>query len=164
MWGVPQIDKQYANPLKNICRNFGENENSFSEPDIIVITKEEVIFIEVKVKASNDKQDPDKKNFDRYLNNDFYLDKNLAKKTKYYELIRNWTIAQYFSNDKKIRLINLAPRKLFYKENNLDFANFISSLKNKEDFEQLSWEEVIQAMIDNYIDINFVNELNKRIK
>ncbi|WP_242457179.1 YraN family protein [Treponema zioleckii] len=33
----------------------------FSEPDIIVITEEEVIFIEVKVKASNDKQDPDKK-------------------------------------------------------------------------------------------------------
>lgn len=164
MWGVPQIDKQYANPLKDICRNLGEYENSFSEPDIIVITKEEVIFIEVKVKASNDKQDPDKKNFDRYLNNDFYLDKNLAKKSKYYELIRNWTIAHYFSKDKKIRLINLAPMKLFYKESNLDFSNFISSLKNKEDFEQLSWEEVIQAMIDNYIDINFVNELNKRIK
>lgn len=163
MWGVPQIDKQYANPLRNICRNLGENENSFSEPDIIVITEEEVIFIEVKVKASNDKQDPDKKNFDRYLNNDFYLDKNLAKKSKYYELIRNWTIAHLFSSDKKIRLINLAPRKLFYKESNRDFSNFISSLKNKKNFEQLSWEDVIQVMIDNSIDNKFVDELKKRI-
>lgn len=163
MWGVPQINKQYENPLKNICSDLGENKNSYSEPDIIMITEEEVIFIEVKVKSSNDKQDPDKKNFDRYLNNDFYLDKNLAKKSKYYELIRNWTIAHFFSSDKKIRLINLAPRKLFCKESNRDFSNFISSLKNKKNFEQLSWEDVIQVMIDNSIDNKFVDELKKRI-
>ena len=164
MWGVPQINRQYENPLKDICRNLGENENSFSEPDIIVITEEEVIFIEVKVKSSNDKQNPDKKDFDRYLDNDFYFDKALAKKSKYYELIRNWTIAHYFSNDKKIRLINLAPNMLFYKESNRDFSNFISSLKNRENFEQLSWENVFQVMISNSLDSDIVYELKKRIE
>ena len=68
-----------------------------------------------------------------------------------------------FSSDKNIRLINLAPRKLFYKESNRDFSNFISSLKNKKNFEQLSWEDVIQVMIDNSIDNKSEDELKKRI-
>lgn len=164
MWGVPQIDRQYENHLKDICRNLGENENSFSESDIIVICEDEIVFIEVKVKSGNDKQDPDKKNFDMYLNNDFYLDKNLAKKSKYYELIRNWTIANSFSDDKKIRLINLAPKRLFNTENcDQDFSNFLSSLKNRENFEQLSWEDVIQTMYSNSVDLEIVNELDRRI-
>ena len=164
MWGVPQIDREFENPLKDICRKLGEKENSFSEPDIIVICEGEIDFIEVKVKSNNEKKNPEKINFDKYLNNNFYLDKKLAKNSKYYELIRNWTIANSFSKIKMIRLLNLAPKKLFYKEKNADFLNFISSLVRKENFEQIAWEDIIKKMDSYSIDIEIVNELKKRIK
>lgn len=163
MWGVPQIDRLYDSPLKDICIKLGENEESFSEPDIIVICDEEIDFIEVKVKAKNDRENPKKKDFDKYLNHDFFIDKELAKKSEYYELIRNWTIAHLFSKDKTVKLINLAPMKLFETEKDLYYQSFLSSIRIKETFIQLSWEDVISAMEYNSIDSEFVNEIKKRI-
>ena len=163
IWGVPQINKEYTSPLKNICKELGENENSFSEPDLIFVCEDETVFIEVKVKSPNDKKDSNKRDFDKYLCNNFYVNKEQAKQSKYYELVRNWTIANMYEDTKKSILINLAPEKTFYKENDLDFNNFINSIKNKENFFQLSWENVIHKMKNESLDDEIIFELKKRI-
>lgn len=163
IWGVPQISKEFQSPLINICRQLKETETSFSEPDLIIICEEEIAFVEVKVKSPNDKQDFKDKDFDKYLCNAFYINKELAKQSKYYELIRNWTILNMYENNKKHILFNLAPERLFYKENDLNFLNFVNSLNNKDNFFQLSWENVIDKMKKESLDNNIIFELTKRI-
>ena len=139
LWGVPQLGKLKNDNLKKICRDLKEAENSFSEPDIIIVCDKEITFIEVKVKSENEIKDPLKKDFDKYLNNDFYKNKNIAKKSRLYELIRNWTISHYFSNGKTVKLINLAPQNKFRNDTKL----FKKSLNHPDNFIKLAWEDVI---------------------
>lgn len=147
MWGVPQLgiedNNELKEKLKEICKNrLDEKKDSFSEPDIILVCEKEVAFIEVKVKSENEIEDPLKKDFDKYLNNDFYKDKDLAKESRLYELIRNWTISHYFTNSKMVKLINLAPKKKFKKDTDL----FKKSLNHPDNFIKLAWEDVIDKL------------------
>ncbi len=165
MWGVPQINhnSEYANTLKYICDMLGEDKQYYTEPDIIFITKSASVFIEVKVKSGNDKQKPDKKNYEKYVLDTFYSDVESAKQSGYYELIRNWTIGN-LCTEHNFKLINLAPEKLFIKENkDSDFKAFIHSLKNRHNFIQLSWESVLEKLKESDIEKWFYNELEKRI-
>jgi|GEM_PF-836922 len=166
MWGVPQLGYiKNNNKLKEICENLGEDKRLFTEPDIILVNEKDVLFIEVKVKSGNETKDPSKKDFDKYLENEFYIDKRLAKESRYYELIRNWTISHYFSSNKPAKLINLAPMRLFAKSHNLDI--FEKSLNTPKNFIQLAWEDVIERLDnkknENNICYDLIVELKKRI-
>ena len=165
MWGVPQINRNSGctEKLKHICDSLGEDKKYYTEPDIIIITKSESVFIEVKVKSGNDKQAADNKNYDKYLLDKFYTDIEAAKKSSYYELIRNWTIGNIFAEN-NFKLINLAPQKLFSKEDqDSDFKLFINSLKGSQNFIQLSWKTVFENLKKSNIEEYFYNELEKRI-
>jgi len=164
MWGVPQMtsEPEYTKKLKNICSKLGEDKKYYTEPDIIIITKSASVFIEVKVKSGNDKQAANNRNYDKYLLDEFYTDIEAAKNSSYYELIRNWTIGNMFSKQ-NFRLINLAPQKLFDKEQSSDFEYFKNSLKGNKRFIQLSWESVLQTLKESGIENRFYNELKKRI-
>ena len=165
MWGVPQINRNsgYTEKLQHICDSLGEDKKYYTEPDIIIITKSESVFVEVKVKSGNDKQATDNRNYDKYLLDKFYTDIEAAKKSSYYELIRNWTIGNIFAEN-NFKLINLAPQKLFSNENqDSDFKLFINSLKDSRSFIQLSWEAVFKNLKKSNIEEYFYNELEKRI-
>ena len=165
MWGVPQINRNsgYTEKLQHICDSLGEDKKYYTEPDIIIITKSESVFVEVKVKSRNDKQAADNRNYDKYLLDKFYTDIEAAKKSSYYELIRNWTIGNIFAEN-NFKLINLAPQKLFSKEDqNSNFKLFINSLKDSRNFIQLSWEAVFKNLKKSDIEEYFYNELEKRI-
>lgn len=165
MWGVPQINRDLGctENLKHICDSLGEDKKYYTEPDIIIITKSESVFVEVKVKSGNDKQAADNRNYDKYLLDKFYTDIKTAKKSSYYELIRNWTIGNIFAEN-NFKLINLAPQKLFSNENqDSDFKLFINSLKDSRNFIQLSWEAVFKNLKKSNLEEYFYNELEKRI-
>ncbi len=162
IWGVPQINHSYKSNLKEVCIELGENTKSFSEPDVIIISDSIITFIEVKLKSSNERQSSEQRNYDKYLNNHFYKDNNLAKKSEYYELIRNWTIAHLIDTNKIVRLINLAPKKLFYQENDSFFQNFKNSLNNSENFLQLSWESII-TVLNNSGEEDLSNQIRNRL-
>ena len=165
MWGVPQINRNsgYTEKLQHICDSLGEDKKYYTEPDIIIITKSESVFVEVKVKSGNDKQAADNRNYDKYLLDKFYTDIEAAKKSSYYELIRNWTIGNIFAEN-NFKLINLAPQKLFSNENqDSDFKLFINSLKDSRNFIQLSWEAVFKNLKKSNLEEYFYNELEKRI-
>ncbi len=159
IWGVPQLNHLYKSNLLDVCLELGENPISFSEPDIIIVTDSSITFIEVKLKSSNERKSAEKRNYDKYLNNTFYKNKELAKKSEYYELIRNWTIAHMMDKNKAVHLINLAPKHLFYKEKDSFFQNFKDSLNNPQDFTQLSWEAIVTDL-----DNSGITELSKLIK
>ena len=162
IWGVPQLNPSYNSKLKDVCTQLGEEPSSFSEPDLIIISESSITFIEVKLKSSNEKKSSAHRNYDKYLNNNFYKDKDLAKKSEYYELIRNWTIAHFLCKNKVVRLINLAPKNLFYKENDIFFQNFKDSLNNSQSFLQLSWESIISEL-NNLGDLELSKEIQKRL-
>lgn len=166
MWGVSQIKKDDStkNKIENICKNLSENPHSYSEPDIIIITKKEVCFIEVKLKSSNEKTS--KKDFEKYLIDEYYTDKEKAKSTLYYELIRNWTIgnclAKQDKDSKTMRLINLAPKKSFEKENE-SLNRFKDSLKT-QNFYMLSWEDVFKKMKNSEFKDILLNRINSIVR
>ncbi|MBO7144796.1 MAG: hypothetical protein J6W13_08210 [Salinivirgaceae bacterium] len=141
MWGVPQITKQqeYQKSLIDICKQLGERKNSYSEPDIIVISKSEIIFIEVKLKSSNDKKEIKD---DKYFVKDYYADWAKAKNSKCYELVRNWTIGNLFAKGKSMRLINLAPESTL---NDKQLEVFENSLKDPKRFQKMSWKSVFSS-------------------
>lgn len=140
MWGVPQITTiDYQKSLRNICKDLEEPNHYYSEPDIIVISKSEIIFIEVKLKSSNDKKEIKD---DKYFVGDYYANWAMAQNSKCYELVRNWTIGNLFAEkmEKSMRLINLAPKSTL--NNDEQLGVFGSSLNNPKGFQKMSWEYV----------------------
>ena len=98
----------------NLCN---ENKNSRTEPDIIICTSEELVFIETKVDSSNPIiQDSQKYKLDKYRNSEYY--KDLNKACSLYELVRNWTLGNIMAklSCKSFKLINLLPQKYIKKE------------------------------------------------
>lgn len=150
LWGVPQINPGRLTELKEsicaICDSLGEKPTGYSEPDIIVITKNDVVFIEVKLGANNaDARHPE--DFDKYLIANFYKNLEMAKQSGRYELARNWTIGNMFAGEKTFTLINLAPGSLFKRDKNL--VEFEISLNdNISKFKKMSWEDVLATVSD----------------
>ena len=167
MWGVPQLGYFNNNNLKRICEGLEEDKGCFSEPDIIIECEKEVVFIEVKVESEN-KHEKDLSKYDKYLDDRFYKNKEGAKNSRCYELIRNWTISHRYcclsdKTYKTAKLINLAPNSTFMNNNEKNASKlFIESLNRPGIFIQLSWEDVIDKL-DRIKDENLIKELEKRI-
>ena len=165
LWGVSQINKDdnsEREKLESICESLKELQTSYSEPDIIIITKTEVRFIEVKLGAKNQKKDSPNK-YNKYICNDFYSDKDLLIKSKHYELARNWTIGNMFTESKDFKLINQGPSKLFYNDDKELLQKFENSLNDSDRFEKLSWEKIIDTITPSVTN-DFLEELNRRLK
>lgn len=163
LWGVPQIQSksQLGNELQNICKKLGENENSLSEPDIILVTSNEVAFVEVKLKSKNEIKENEDDKINKYLN-PFYRDNSLAIKSKHYELIRNWTIGNIFSKEKVFTLINLAPLSLFCDKNKTELEYFENSIVDKSRFIKISWEEILIKLKNDRCDSEIMEDLLTR--
>lgn len=164
LWGVPQIntnDSSQKVKLTGICKSLKEAKKSYSEPDIVIITKTEIRFIEVKLASPNAKCEKREK-FEKYINNNYYVDKEMLINSKHYELTRNWTIGNMFAETKGFKLINQGPSKLFYNEDKELLQKFENSLLNLNNFEKLSWEKVIDN-INESVDSDFIAELKRRL-
>ncbi len=165
LWGVPHIqaDSPLKNRLQKICIDLGENINSLSEPDIIIVTSTEVAFVEVKLKSSNDVIKNKDNKFNKYLK-DFYCDDLLAIKSKHYELIRNWTIGNIFSDGKIFTLINLGPNSLFYDKNKSRLDYFEDSIADKSRFRKIAWEDILAKLENDRNDSEIIENLLSRFR
>ncbi len=161
LWGNPIIDENnsdFKNRLIDICLKFGEKINSLSEPDCIIITDEDIYFIEVKLK-SNNAYETDLSKFDKYNYVKAYNNYEETKKSKLYELARNWSIGLEFSEDKNFYLYNLAPKKFFRDSYEPYLLKFKNSLITPETFIQLPWENIIYNEEMKKVDDWFLEEL-----
>lgn len=166
LWGVPIINIQqydYVNTLKRACLKFRENVDRLSEPDCIVITKTEVMFIEVKLFSENPRlKDKDLNKFDKYFANESYSDYSKAISSRLYELVRNWTIGNEFANGKKFYLMNLGRPGLFSKNKKIHLDLFKESLTDPSSFICTSWKSIIDSKEFLSLDPWFVDEIQKR--
>jgi len=120
-----------------------EVQRRLSEPDVILVFQDLLIFIEVKYGAGND-VDKNNANFDRYLDHAAGLfeaaHENVAE-MGYYELTRNWVIGNLVAHqlDREFRLINLGSARC-----QASAGGFRNSLANGgENFSFLTWLTLI---------------------
>lgn len=166
-WGVPffpeSIGLDFREKLKKISTMLGEDERSLSEPDVIIITKNDVFFIEVKLKANNEVI-PASDKFNKYLKSGYYTDIKNAKESGHYELIRNWTIGNMLNTTARFRLINLGPEVLFHNKNKSQLIQFKNALSNPSSFQLLTWESLLDKLNELDCEEWFVNDIRRRIR
>ncbi len=146
--------------LVAILDGLGENPQQFSEPDVILVWPNLVIFIEVKYTSPNEKK-PGYENFVRYLDHTdlFAVPTEEVKQSGYYELTRNWRIGTEFAGSKEFVLVSLGPSPL--KHDAEDFRQQLAETGDRR-FAFLQWQDLIDAMyaildvlppwLANYID------------
>ncbi len=138
-------------PELNIARKeFGENLQRSSEPDLIAVTDKALFFIEVKLTASN-KTTPSNKNKrkkyltggNRWIKKVFRSDyETVAIKSKLYELFRFWMLGSWLASQTKrdFYLINIV---LSEREKDVEqrFHPHIQKGINRQ-FKRVAWEDI----------------------
>ena len=136
LWGaaVPP-DEKTANclvaRLEKVCDGLDEEENSRSEPDIILDFQDEgIVFIEAKHTSPNDENHKGK--WGKYLpNTEAFTDTDGVRSTGLYELARNWRIAWEMAGSRPFTLVNLGPSKLFATPSGETLQRFRECLNTK---------------------------------
>lgn len=143
-WGAEPTGDPRNNDLRNLLveilsRQLGESRKHLSEPDVLIVTRREVVTLEVKVRGSNLPQS-DYRHFDRYLPKalPLFRDPMAVKRQGYYELTRNVVITFLLARRLNLdwQVINLG------REDCRPSAEaFKASLQPKVPFEFLNWQE-----------------------
>lgn len=151
-WSYSQEEDGAWSELIAARREFGEQEERGSEPDIIVTTDNALFFIEAKLTATNnttpsDKDDPKKYEvgggswFSKVFKTDF---KTITVCKKKYELMRFWLLGTWMADQlkKDFCLINLVRDA---KERNIE-SLFKSLTKENERrrFMRITWEQIYE--------------------
>ena len=140
--------------LKQSADDIGEVPKLKTEPDIIVVTDEELVFIEVKVKSGMPKDDWS--NFKKYNIKEYYINFERLKgkyndnKNPFYELVRNWTLLNALGEklNKKVSLINLV-REEETKEIKI-FKDAIKQKPKKRNFKIKTWKEIFKELEEEH--------------
>ena len=159
-WSYSQKTKEAWSELNKARKEFGENLQRSSEPDLIAITNRALFFIEAKLTAPNDTLPSDPNNRKKYLTggkewygqvfaSDFYT---VAIRTKKYELLRFWLLGSWIAEQIKrdFYLINVVPIE---RETDIEkqFTPHIRVTGNRQ-FKRLSWEELYGYVAANVPD------------
>ncbi|MDR1666618.1 MAG: hypothetical protein LBS03_02840, partial [Bacteroidales bacterium] len=166
-WGTAYTQTKesdnFRNNLEKILKEyFWECEQFFSEPDIIIETSSKIIFAEIKLKSGNNFTNIIK---DNYLKNEYYKDIEKAKRSKCYELVRNWSIGNSIAEKykKEFILLNIGlKQKINLDDENTNEKSFEESLNNKNNFNILYWDDIL-SQIKNNVDDWLYNDIEKRI-
>ena len=146
LWGTSLFEEKREtsrNKLVTICNNLGENPLRYSEPDIIIESDSEVVFVEVKLRSGN-ASEKNRDKFSKYLVPKLYVDETKAKDSGLYELVRNWTIGNIYASSKHFRLVNLGPEALFRTATSKDSELFKDAIGKSPDFVETSWESIFE--------------------
>ncbi|MBR5033251.1 MAG: hypothetical protein IKX70_06250 [Treponema sp.] len=154
-WGSPYFnisDIDFRDSLISVSDLYNENKTSRSEPDIVICTSKEILFIEVKIDSNNPRLSPiQKAKVQKYYNKKYY--KDFDKASCLYELVRNWTLGNEMASQlhKAFKLINLMPRAKSDKERKSKYQiAFQDGIKNSENYKLLNWEDLFEGLENNY--------------
>lgn len=118
LWGVPIRSSSRGTALRKrllwISNALGELPERRTEPDVVLdYAAKGVVFLEVKLSSGNDKSS-DLTRMDRYLcHTNAFGSTDLIKRSGLYQLTRNWRFAWDLAEQRRLRLVNLAPKALF---------------------------------------------------
>ena len=150
LWGAPigaARSREVAAVLIEVCRSLGESASSFSEPDVIVVWPELVVFVEAKYRSANERR-PRHPNFPRYLDRPelFAATPDAVATAGYYELTRNWRIGAALADALQVPdflLVNLGPPDKLEAEAEA-FASLLAR-SGSRDFVFWSWSDILEA-------------------
>lgn len=143
--------------LASARQEFGEELQRSSEPDLIAVNDESVIFIEAKFTATNNTQPSDPHNPKKYttggnrwynevFKSDYATVANTAKK---YELLRFWLLGSWIASEtnREFYLINLV-RAEYEKDIISRFIPYIRENDTRH-FIRVAWENIYSHILNN---------------
>jgi hypothetical protein len=153
LWGVPisngEAGKVIAGKLENACIEFGEKQQSFSEPDIIIdLGPDGLLFIEAKYKARNDQRPAEYEGWSRYKNAPIGWTFDEVRASGCYELARNWCLLSKIAAHRRKTLVNLAPASLFSGPDRERIVRFVDAIKTDPNaqFRTITWSDLLSGM------------------
>ena len=150
LWGVPisgARGPETASALVNVCRSLGESASAYSEPDVIVVWSDLVVFVEAKFLGRNELR-PNYRTFDRYLDRrDLFAvpDEEVAA-AGYYDLTRNWRIGAALTDalqTPRFLLVNLGPPEKI--EVDAEIFSALIARSPAREFTTCSWSDILEA-------------------
>lgn len=158
-WSYAQSEQDAWNKLVKARKEFGESPKRSSEPDLIVKSKNALIFIEAKFTANNDTTPSNPNDLKQYLTggNNWYDEvfksdyQTVAISEKKYELLRFWLIGTWIAEHLKLDfyLVNLV-RKGYEEDIESKFGKHIRQ-NGRRKFVRISWEDVYQYISNSNI-------------
>jgi len=155
-WSYSQKMNGAWSELNKARKEFGENIQHSSEPDLIAITERELCFIEAKLTATNNTVPSSsssnnkyliggKKWFEQVFTSDF---DTIAMKAKLFELFRFWLLGSWLASQtgRDFYLINIT---LSQHEMDVEhrFRPYIQAGVNRF-FVRITWEDVYKYILD----------------
>lgn len=143
-WPVSETDSLRA-ALVAAELGLGEDRQKLTEPDVILLSSNRLVFVEVKYRSKNSKESRHEK-FNKYLSRIdafFAASAETVKQMGYYELVRNWVVGQTLARKLGITftLVNLAnPSEA------ASAAQFARLLSEPQNFLFVSWPELIERL------------------
>ena len=149
-WSYSQKDNGAWSELNKARKEFGENLQRSSEPDLIALTDTALFFIEAKLTATNNTSPSGSNNRTNYLTGGnkwhtkvFVSDfDKVAIKAKKYELFRFWLLGSWLASQtgRDFYLINLVLSER-EKEIEQQFSPHINKGINRQ-FIRVTWEDI----------------------
>jgi hypothetical protein len=155
LWGVPIPEEDQdgwalRKRIEQISTGLHESSTSRSEPDVILsFGKGGLVFIEVKLGSRNEHQQPEYRNWGKYLKNSgYFVDPDQAQQSGLYELVRNWRIACECGEGRPVTVVNLGPQELFEPPYDEALKRLENSLdrKTRRIFRRLWWDDFFRAV------------------
>ncbi len=149
-WSYSQKANGAWSELNKARKEFGENLQRSSEPDLIALTDTALFFIEAKVTATNNTSPSGSNNRTNYLaggnkwhTHVFVSDfDTVAIKAKKYELFRFWLLGSWLANEMKLDFYLL---NVVLTEREVDIEKQISphiQTETNRQFKRVTWEEI----------------------
>jgi len=149
-WSYSQNERNSWSNLNRARQEFGEEIERSSEPDIIIVSNQVLIFLEAKLTAGNDTIPTNLDNPKKYISggNNWFKKvfrssyETVAIKEKKYELLRFWLLGSWLANELGLDyyLINLV---LSAREKDIElvFGRHIIETRHRK-FMRLTWEDL----------------------
>ena len=159
-WSYSQKVKGAWLELNKARKEFGENLQRSSEPDLIAVTDKALFFIEAKLTATNDTSPSDPNNRKKYLTGGSEWHKQVfvsdfdtvAIHAKKYELFRFWLLGSWLAKEmeRDFYLLNVV---LSERDTDIE-ALFIPHIQvnRQRQFKRLSWEGIYSYIAENVPD------------
>lgn len=146
LWGHP-TDGTRSGELQDaliaLSDRLGENPNRRSEPDVIVLWADLLVFVEAKYRGDNDRQ-PGYGGYKTYLPAPgcFCADDEAVRAEGSYQLIRNWVIGSALADAQHLpfALVNLGPSSIA--QGAAEFATLLHQTPDRR-FEHRTWLQVL---------------------
>lgn len=134
-----------AETLRGLLLSLGEHTDRLSEPDLMLVSENDLIFVEVKYRSLNSRQ-REYKNFGRYLKKapGMFRSPIQVSRAGFYELTRNVVIASALAKALRIanwKVVNLASTRC--QKSAVEFQKLLTTPNH---FEFWSWNQLLASI------------------